>query len=138
MAHLRSPVKKIRDIWIEPIPGGRIIPAAKVVKVDGIVFILGKNGKIYCNQVMKRGFYLLSKYSWMVPFLWALHRMGYLTKAEMEEHLAAAEKAQRGYRLRASLQSFHEAVEELGLKITVAQHRRLVKVAAQLSKSLDS
>lgn len=133
MSRLVSPVQKINNLIIEALPAGKVICVAKAIKVDGMTFVLGTDGKVYNNTLDKRC-YLMHRWRFLDPLLNALNRLGVITRPELREHIQAARRADEYSDLQHLIGQFTRLSKQLDMPLTMAQQRKLNKKLKQKGK----
>jgi len=124
VSNFMSPVQKIDALFLEPIPTNRAITVVKATRDGRITLLLAGDGKIYSSMSAKVS-YMLGSSDIQTSTMRALHRLGVITKAQMDEHLAAGEKHSEQRRRKWAADSIVGDAKVLGIKLTKAQQAKV-------------
>lgn len=115
-----SPVEDIDYLTIEIVPTDRPINVVKAIRSGNVTLLLTKEGKVYGSNA-KRVSYLPGVSSVQTSSMRALHRLGVITKAQMERHLDACAELSEAREKRRAAERVQEYADRLGIKLTKAQ-----------------
>jgi len=88
MSRISSPVKELRDLYIEAFPKDKIITPDKVMFYDGVVICTSKDTHhLYCNRIRNHCYYASGEWPSGNTIMRILLRLKIITKAQMQEHL---------------------------------------------------
>ena len=90
MGHLMSSVKEITNLDFNTLPTYPV-KIVKAVRVENVLIMLGKNGKIYSTHAGKYA-YTVGRWPWQENMLKALQRLGVLTQEQVDNHMTTVEK----------------------------------------------
>lgn len=130
-----SPVEKIDHLYINPLPAGKVLNVEKVIRVGNITVFATKNGKLYSPN-SRRVSYMLGKGDLTTSFMNAMHKLGAITKAQMDEHLKAAEAASKRREARHVADDLRN-VKAFGIKLTKKQEAFLAEFSPKKIKADD-
>jgi hypothetical protein len=112
-------------------PSGSVVAIKRAIKVDNTTFLIGKNGKLYCDRLTTtKGCYLLTLSRWAKFYLRALSKLGVVTRKDAEDHLDACLMEQRRNERSSSVHEFLVAAHRINLRITSSQRKFLKKARA--------
>lgn len=118
--HLMSPVKKINELWIYEFPAGKPINVKKACRVAGVTLLINDKGRVYTTRG-KSASYMLGRGDLTDAMIKALQRLGAITKAQLEEHMAAATKRSEDRRKKYAADELLSASKILGVPLTKTQ-----------------
>ena len=124
MTNYMSPVQKIDQMFLEPIPTDRAINVVKATRDGRVTLLLASDGRVYSNMSANVS-YTLGVSDIQTSTMNALRRLGVITKAQMEEHLAAGEKRDQPRRRQWAADSIVGDAKVLGIKLTKAQQAKV-------------
>lgn len=101
--------------------------AEKIVRVDNLIF--AKIGKytVACSRDLSKFAYMPGKTPWMETVMTGLRRLGMISKQAMEAHLADCERRSAADERRYAKDQFIDAAKKLGIDLTAAQQKALMK-----------
>lgn len=108
-------------------PTGNVQKAEAVVKVDGVLVVRLANGRFMTSarDFHKWAYPISSEVTLRGPVIRGLQKIGFITKAEADEHMAqnkaAVERKNSAWRAKSIL----ENADRLGIKMTAVQTRKL-------------
>ncbi len=132
MSRIVSPVEKINNLWIDGLPSGKAVAIVRAVKVEGVTFMLGKNGKLYCDRISGRGVYLLHRYGFTDSLCRAMRSLGVITQAEAQQHMDAANLATKKSEFGELAGQFRYFAKKVGIELTRNQTRMIARKAKEL------
>ncbi len=124
MTNFISPVEKIDHLVLEKIPTNRTINVVKATRDGRVSLLLASDGKVYSSAADSFS-YTLGKHDRQTSTMRALQRLGVITKAQMEQHLAACERRTVQREKMHAADAISSYAETLGIKLTKAQQARV-------------
>jgi hypothetical protein len=115
-----SPVNTLHELFIHQLPAGRTVAIERVVRVNRITVMVGKNGKLYCDQ-LKPFCYALGEWPFNDSLMKALVKLKVVTSAQMDDHLASCKAASVRKSKRHAKEMMERYAEEHGFKLTKLQ-----------------
>ncbi len=119
MTTFGSPVESIRKLRVHTVPTSGI-NAKKAVRIGKTVLILGNNGKLYSND-SRNACYMLGSEGWVTNVIRAAHRLGFVSKEELESHLKANKEAAKKRNRKEAATMLRHYAKELGVPLTQEQ-----------------
>lgn len=127
MTHIDSVVPAVDALVFWPLPPRRPV-SGRVCRVDDAVVVLTDAGRIYSSEVQNRVAYLRGSAKFERTFA-ALVKLGVVTKAETDAHLADVAAIRKADSDKWEAKRMLEGAKALGIKLTVAQRGQLLRVA---------
>lgn len=127
MTHVYSVVPAVDALVFHPLPPRRPV-AGRVCRVDDAVVVLTDAGRIYSSEVQNRVAYLRGSAKFERTFA-ALVKLGVVTKAEADAHLADVAAVRKRDSDKYDARRMLESAKGLGIKLSAAQRQQLRKVA---------
>lgn len=118
-----------KELRIESLPSGRVVKMDRAIKVDETTVFVGADGKLYCPRVRPGCFYGISEWGFLHPMLNALVKLGVASKEEVENHKAAAKKADDRSSARHDMKSLAVIADKYGFSLTKAQLSKIKSVS---------
>lgn len=119
MTHVYSVVPAVDALVFHPLPSRRPV-SGRVCRVEGAVVVLTDAGRIYSSEVQNRVVYLRGSAKFERTFA-ALVKLGVVTKAEADAHLADIAAIRKADSDKWEAKRMLDGAKALGIKLTVAQ-----------------
>lgn len=126
MTSVCTPIDEIDRLWFSKIPRGRPIQVDRMVCVDGVTLIVGKNGKLYATgkRFADNVAYAVGVYPWTNGLIRALYKLKVISHKAMQDHLALCKKHSEASSKRYAQDRLLSGAAALGIKLTAAQKRK--------------
>lgn len=124
MTNFISPVEKIDHLVLKKIPTDRTINVVKATRDGRVTLLLASDGKVYSSAADNFS-YSLGRHINQTSTMRALRRLGVITKAQMEQHLAACEQRSLRRNMRHAADSITTDAKLLGIQLTKAQQAKI-------------
>lgn len=123
MACVSSPIQQIDDLSIESLPTGKPVAAEKVVRIDGLILIVGKNGRLYAHghRFDGRFSYTFGTWPWTDPLMKALAKAGVISKEAAKQHAEKAAEFTAKREAKNAADRLVYVAKEAGIKLTARQ-----------------
>lgn len=122
-----SKIESIEKLAFYPLPT-RPVNVDRAVRYDRAFVVIGKDGKIYTNQV--NGYVYWTRINRVQDTVRCLIKLGMLSKSAIDEHFAAEEAENIARKKRYACEAILEYAKDAGIKLSTAQHLKLSKGAA--------
>lgn len=126
MTRFNSIVPDVEKLVFEPLSARKPV-AGKVCRIDRVLVVVTDKGRIYSSQVAHRFFYTRGTGMFRETFE-ALHRLGRITKAQADAHLADVQAIRDAQNKDHMASTISRYAEELGMKPTNAQQGKLARL----------
>ena len=126
MTHVYSVVPAVDALVFHPLPPRRPV-AGRVCRVDDAVVVLTDAGRIYSSEVQNRVAYLRGSAKFERTFA-ALVKLGVVTKAEADAHLADVAAIRKRDSANYDARRMPESAKGLGIKLSATQRQQLARV----------
>lgn len=126
MTHVYSVVPAVDALVFHPLPPRRPV-AGRVCRVDDAVVVLTDAGRIYSSEVQNRVAYLRGSAKFERTFA-ALVKLGVVTKAEADAHLADVAAIRKRDSDKYDARRMLESAKGLGIKLSATQRQQLARV----------
>jgi len=127
VTHIHSVVPAVDALVFWPLPPRRPV-SGRVCRVHGAVVVVTEVGRVYSSEVQDRVAYLRGSAKFESTFA-ALVKLGVVSKAEADAHLADIAAIRKADSDRWEAKRMLDGAKALGIKLTVAQRGQLLRVA---------